>query len=82
MLAAALDDKLNDVGFKRHDIFNLDMPTSCPNVPEDVLDPRNTWSDGAAYDKQAKELAALCRDGFKQFSDAVTDDVRESGPKA
>ncbi|EGD82581.1 phosphoenolpyruvate carboxykinase [Salpingoeca rosetta] len=82
MLAAALDDKLQDVPLKKHETFNLNMPTSCPGVPEDVLDPRNTWSDAAAYEKQANELAALCVEGFKPFVDAVTPDVLETAPRA
>jgi phosphoenolpyruvate carboxykinase (ATP) len=48
-----------------HPVFNLRMPKSCPGVPNEVLNPRNTWSDKAAYDKQAAELRALFRKNFE-----------------
>ena len=55
MITAALGGQLDGVGYQRHPIFNLDMPTSCPDVPASVLDPRTTWPDQAAYDAQAKK---------------------------
>lgn len=81
MLSAVLDDKLTGAEFKTHEIFNLNMPTSCPGVPVDVLDPRSTWSDKDGYVKQAEELAVLCQKGFKPFENSVTDDVRTCGPR-
>lgn len=54
LLHAALDGSLKDSEYKQHEVFQLAMPTSAPNVPADILDPRNTWSDKAAYDAQAK----------------------------
>ncbi len=55
------------VGYQRHPVFNIDVPTSCPDVPADVLDPRGTWTDKAAYDAQAAKLAKMFVENFKTF---------------
>ena len=67
--------------YQRHPIFNLDMPTSCPDVPDEVLDPRSTWSDKAAYDAQAKKLATMFIENFKTFEGDVDRAVVEAGPR-
>ena len=51
-------------------VFNLDVPTSCPDVPAEVLKPRNTWANGADYDAQAAKLARMFVDNFKTFEAA------------
>jgi phosphoenolpyruvate carboxykinase (ATP) len=75
MLRAALNGDLNNVEFVKDAFFNLSIPTSCPDVPAEVLNPRNTWSDTAAYDKQAQHLVQLFEDNFKQFADSVDEKV-------
>ncbi len=82
MVHAALDGKLNDVKLTNDPIFGLGIPQSVPGVPAEVLVPRNTWKDKAAYDKQAKELARRFQENFKQFADQATAEVREAGPQA
>ena len=82
MISAALGGKLDGVGYQRHPIFNLDMPTSCPDVPASVLDPRTTWPDQAAYDTQAKKLAAMFVENFKAFESDVAPGVKAAGPVA
>jgi phosphoenolpyruvate carboxykinase (ATP) len=82
MITAALAGKLDRVEYHRHPVFNLDMPSSCPDVPTDVLDPRSTWSDKAAYDAQAKKLAAMFVENFKAFESDVDAAVVEAGPRA
>lgn len=62
-------------------VFGLEVPTSCPNVPDEVLVPKNTWSDGAAYDAQAKKLAQLFIDNFEQFKEGSSDAIIAAGPK-
>ena len=57
MLHAALDGKLAGVAFREHPDFGLLVPASCPDVPDEILDPRRTSADGAAYDQAAHELA-------------------------
>ncbi|MCG3137883.1 MAG: Phosphoenolpyruvate carboxykinase (ATP) [Phycisphaerae bacterium] len=80
LLNAALDDQLRDVAFQADEIFGLQIPQSCPNVPSEILNPRNTWSNPAAYNEKARHLAGLFRDNFKQFTD-VTREVAAAGPK-
>jgi phosphoenolpyruvate carboxykinase (ATP) len=67
---------------RKHPIFNLDMPTACPGVPESVLDPRSTWPDAAKYDEQAARLAKMFIDNFAAFEKDVAPSVKEAGPKA
>jgi len=81
MVTAALEGKLNDVNFKNHEVFGLDMPTSCPNVPDELLSPRNTWADKAAYDKKANELAEQFNANFEKFADFANDEIMEGAPK-
>jgi phosphoenolpyruvate carboxykinase (ATP) len=81
MIAAALSGQLDDVKYQRHPVFNLEMPTSCPGVPAEVLDPRSTWTDKAAYDAQAKKLATMFVENFKAFEADVDRAVVEAGPK-
>lgn len=64
----------------REPIFGLDVVTSCPGVPDEILVPRNTWSDAAAYDETAKKLAALFHQNFKAYEDGVSKPVRDAGP--
>ena len=82
MLTAALEGQLDNVEYRKHDIFNIDIPTSCPGVPDSVLDARTTWSDRAAYDAQAKKLATMFTDNFKTFEKDVDAAVKAAGPRA
>ena len=59
MVRAALAGELDHVEYENHPVFGFAVPTSCPGVPSDVLDPRNTWEDKAAYDAKAAELKAM-----------------------
>ena len=63
-------------------IFGLEVPVTCPGVPDEVLWPRNTWADKAAYDEAARNLAKRFQDNFAKFEDQVTAEVRHAGPKA
>src|SRR5919108_811978 len=67
MVTAALNGKIDQMNTKHHQIFNLDMPTACPGVPNEVLNPRNTWSDKDKYDAAARRLAALFVKNFEKF---------------
>ena len=81
MISAALSGQLDNVEYQRHPIFNLEMPTACPGVPKDVLDPRSTWTDKTAYDAQARKLATMFVDNFKTFEGDVDRAVVEAGPR-
>ena len=82
MIAAALSGALDGAAYEKDPIFNLDIPTSCPGVPADVLKPRNTWASGTAYDEQAITLARMFVENFKTFEQGVTPAVIAAGPKA
>jgi len=62
-------------------IFGVAVPTQCANVPPEMLVPRNTWADKAAYDTISKKLAALFTDNFKKFADQASEAVRRAGPR-
>ena len=78
MLRAALTGQLDNVEFVKDAFFNLSIPTSCPDVPTEVLNPRNTWADTTAYDKQASHLVRLFEDNFAQFAESVDEAVRNA----
>ena len=69
------------MGFERHPILNVEMPTSCPGVPANVLNPRGTWKAGAAYDLQAAKLARMFVDNFETFAGDVDAAVVAAGPR-
>ncbi|MEP2774090.1 MAG: phosphoenolpyruvate carboxykinase (ATP) [Fulvivirga sp.] len=82
LITAALDGDLDDVSFIEHDVFGLMMPTTCPNVPEEVLSPRNTWDDKEAYDTKANALANAFNKNFEKFSDYANDEIMAAAPTA
>jgi phosphoenolpyruvate carboxykinase (ATP) len=64
---AAIEGKLDNVPYAEHPIFKLHIPKECPGVPEDILDPENTWADKTAYKKQAEELSNLFEERIKKL---------------
>jgi phosphoenolpyruvate carboxykinase (ATP) len=80
LLHGALDGFLNDVEMRTDSNFGFEVPLSCPDVPDDVLNPRGTWADGAAYDAKAAHLARLFRENFKEYEEHVSDEVKKAGP--
>lgn len=80
MIDAALDGKLKDVTFVQHPVFGLQMPTECEGVPNEVLNPRDTWSDKAAYDAKAMELANAFKANFKKFEENANEEILGGGP--
>jgi len=80
LLRAALEGALDDVPMTPHAVFGVHVPTSCPGVPERLLDPRSTWADPSAYDVQADELARLFAANFVQFAGRVPAEVAAAGP--
>ncbi|CAN5495913.1 phosphoenolpyruvate carboxykinase (ATP) [soil metagenome] len=80
MVSAALDGSLKDVQTRHEPVFGLEAPVSCPNVPDEVLDPRGTWANPAAYDAQAAKLASMFVANFEQFGPDVAEQVRDAGP--
>lgn len=82
MVRAALDGKLNDIVTETNGIFGVEMPVAIEGVPSEVLNPRNAWADGNAYDEKATELASMFRDNFKKFENVSEDIIKKGGPIA
>lgn len=82
MISSALEGLLSDVEYQEHPIFGLQMPKTCPNVPNEVLNPRDTWKDKEAYDIKAKELALFFKNNFKKFEEYANEEIMNGGPKA
>ncbi|MFC5270162.1 phosphoenolpyruvate carboxykinase (ATP) [Adhaeribacter terreus] len=81
MITAALNGELNDVNFTNHSVFGVAMPESCPNVPAEILSPRNTWADKDAYDAKANELAAAFVKNFSKYADFASEAILAGAPK-
>ena len=82
LLSAALEGELRDVPFRQDENFGLLVPKLCPGVPSEILDPRGTWADSAAYDAHAQDLVARFRDNFAQYEGHVDDGIKAAAPKA
>ncbi len=82
MITAALNGELDNVGFEVHKVFGLAKPQSCPNVPSDILNPRNTWEDKAAYDAKAQELAEAFKKNFAKFEEFANEEILAGAPLA
>jgi len=80
MVRAALNGELNDVPTVVDPIFRVAVPTSVPGVPNDVLQPRSTWADPAAYDEAAAKIAHMFHENFAAYADGVSAAVRDAGP--
>ncbi len=81
MITAAMQGELDAVNYTQHEVFGLYMPTSCPEVPSDILDPKNTWSNPEEYDDYANELALKFSNNFKQFESEATNEILEAAPR-
>jgi phosphoenolpyruvate carboxykinase (ATP) len=81
MVRAALDGRLDSVPTVTDPIFGVEVPTACPDVPAKFLQPRSTWPDAAAYDRQARALAHMFAENFAAYADGVPESVRSAGPR-
>jgi phosphoenolpyruvate carboxykinase (ATP) len=80
MISAALAGALDHVPYERDPAFGLEIPTVCPGVPAEVLNPQRAWSNPSDYDAQVRKLAAMFVENFKKFSGDVAADVSAAGP--
>jgi len=81
MIKAALTGALNKVEYLEHPIFKLAMPRSCPDVPNAILNPRDTWRNEADYDVMANDLATRFITNFKKYADKADPGIVMAGPK-
>jgi len=80
MVAAALNGELDQVKFELDPIFNVFVPTECPNVPSELLNPRNTWTNKLEYDKAAKDLATRFVKNFNKYQN-MPRNIIDAGPR-
>ena len=80
MISAALEGKLNDVEYHTHPVFGLAMPKDCPEVPNEVLNPIDTWESADAYNAKAAELSNSFKQNFAQFEEYANDEIMAGGP--
>lgn len=81
MVKAALNNAFDTVTFHQDDFFGLSIPETCPGVPDEVLDPQQTWNDPLAYEQQAHNLIGLFEKNFEQFRERVDPGVISAGPQ-
>lgn len=82
MITAAMNGELNKVEYTAHNVFGVLVPQSVPNVPSEILNPRDTWADKEAYDKKAAELAGLFVKNFEKYADQANEEILAAAPKA
>lgn len=81
LLNAALTGKLNQVKFAMDPIFGFEVPTQCPNVPDEVLNPASSWGDKKEYNRRYRDLAMRFIQNFGKFTDGTPQEVVDAGPK-
>lgn len=80
MIHAALDGTIKDVVYEKHSVFGVEVPQTCPNVPSEILNPRQTWADTAAYDAKAHMLAQKFIGNFKKYADYANEEILAGAP--
>ncbi|MGB5105387.1 MAG: phosphoenolpyruvate carboxykinase (ATP) [Candidatus Zixiibacteriota bacterium] len=80
IIHAVLSGELDKAAMVKDPIFGIDVPRSCPNVPAEILNPRNTWKDKAGFDNQAKALAVMFHQNFVKYTEGVPDEIKAAGP--
>ncbi len=81
MVNAALSGRLAASPVTTDPVFGVSVPTTCPGVPPEALNPRNTWEDKSAFDTQARKLAGMFIENFKSFAEQVSPEVAQAGPR-
>jgi len=80
LISAVLENKFENVSFSNFSVFNLSIPSICPDVPGDLLHPRNSWVDKEKYNSEREKLAELFNKNFEQFADKVSENIRQAAP--
>ena len=82
MISSILKGDLENIKYTTHEVFGLKMPNACPNIPDDILHPKNTWENKLAYDKKANKLADAFNKNFNQFADNANEEILAAAPKS
>ena len=82
MITAALTGKLDTIKFETLPVFGLQIPTECPDVPADILNPRKTWKDKEGFDATTNKLATSFIKNFEQYASAANEEILAAAPKA
>ena len=81
MITAALSGALDQVEYHQHPVFGIQIPKTCPHVPDHILNPRDTWQDKQQYDAKAAQLAKEFSENFKKYEDQAKPEILSAGPK-
>jgi len=81
MIGAAMKGELDNVEYETHDVFGVAFPKEVPNVPSEILNPRNTWENNEEYDNKAIELASLFVKNFEKYASEANDEILAAAPK-
>jgi phosphoenolpyruvate carboxykinase (ATP) len=81
MITAAINGELDNVAYEAHPVFGMHMPATCPNVPAEILIPRNTWADKAAYDATVNKLANKFVTNFEKYASQANEEILAAAPK-
>jgi phosphoenolpyruvate carboxykinase (ATP) len=81
MIGAALEGQLEEVVYEAHPVFGMMMPSTCPGVDDEILNPRKTWEDAEAYDEAAKKLAQQFINNFEKYASGVSSEIIAAAPR-
>ncbi|MCB0856096.1 MAG: phosphoenolpyruvate carboxykinase (ATP), partial [Bacteroidetes bacterium] len=81
MIKAALNGALDHVEYQEHPVFGLHIPKTCPDVPNAILNPRDTWRNEEKYDEVAKDLAKRFIKNFEKYADQASAEIKAAAPK-
>jgi phosphoenolpyruvate carboxykinase (ATP) len=82
MVKAVLSGALKEAATITDPVFGMAVPRSCPGVPDEMMNPRNTWKDKAAYDRKARELAVMFEKNFAENAGDASAEIKAAGPKS
>lgn len=82
LITAALNGTFDKVDYQTHEVFGFEVPLTCPGVPDEILNPRNTWKDKDAYDNKANFLASAFMNNFEKFADFADENILNGAPRS
>ena len=80
MISAALEGVLDNVGYRKHSIFGAEIPLTCPNVPSEILSPKETWKDDKAFYEKANELVEKFQKNFDKYREHSNEEILAGEP--